>query len=115
MIRFTKGILLAAIVLFGAVLFIPCRVMAQEDPSKQCVYMAATGTVSAVDWVGNLLVVNTGGDDLSLVVDRDTVFKKGSSNITFAEVNQVDSVTVKYTDCNFAGLKAVSVTVTSGY
>jgi len=117
MAHFRKGMLMIAALLFGVSLFIPCPVVAQEAKPKpeQCDFKTVDGKVIALDWVANMLIVDTGMDELSLVISRDTVFKKVTAAIIFAEVNQSDNVSVKYYDCGFAGLKAVAVNVTNGY
>lgn len=115
MTYFYKGLIIFALSLLGVIFFFPGRMMAQEAQPQECTFITVTGMVTAIDWVGSVLVVNTGGDDLSLVVSRETVIKQGVSEISLGEINQNDAVNVKYFDCGFAGLKAVTVTVTSGY
>ena len=114
MVNLRKTILIGAALLFVASLFISCHAMAQQVQPQPCDFKTASGRVVAIDWVGSTLIVDIGGDEISLVVSRDTTFKKGIYQISFSEINQSDNVTVKYYDCGFAGLKATSVTVSSG-
>jgi hypothetical protein len=108
-----KWVLIGAMLLFGACMFVLSNAMAQQDNLKSCDIRTVTGVVSTFDWVGSLLVVDTGVDALSLVVSRETTFRKRERQIMFSEVNLNDAVAVKYYDCGFAGLKAISVTITS--
>jgi hypothetical protein len=87
--------------------------MAEDAAPQKCDLKSVHGRVVSVDWVGSILVIDTRGDELSLVVTQDTKFKKGTSEIYFAEVNQSDNVYVRYYDCGFAGLKAMEVNVTN--
>jgi hypothetical protein len=87
--------------------------MAQQTKPKVCDVREAGGKVTVLDWVGSLLVVGTGIDELSLVVSKETVFRNSQRKLIFSEINLNDVVVVKYYDCGFAGLKAISVTVTS--
>jgi hypothetical protein len=104
---------MGAVVLFGMGMFVLPLATAQQGVPKSCDIKEAHGVIKTFDWVGSLLVVDTGGDDLSLVVSRETTFKKRDNQLLFSEINLNDIVVVKYYDCGFAGLKAISVTITS--
>ena len=111
--KIRKLVFIGAIVIFGTCIFVLSNAMAQQAQPKSCDIRRADGNVSALDWVGSLLVVDTGVDELSLVVSRETTFRKRERQIIFSEVNLSDAVIVEYYDCGFAGLKAISVTITS--
>ena len=105
--------MISAMLLFGTGMFVFSHAMAQQAGLKPCDIKKAYGQVSMVNWVGSLLVVDTGIDELSLVVSKETKFTKRGRQIMFSDINLSDAVTIEYYDCGFAGLKAISVTVTS--
>jgi hypothetical protein len=108
-----ERLVLILILLFGTCMFVLPHAMAQQAVPKSCDIRKVFGRVSMHDWVASLLVVDSGVDELSLVVSRETTFTKRGRKITFSEINQSDTVIVEYYDCGFVGLKAITVTVTS--
>jgi len=106
------------IVLLGIALsvsvLIPHYAAGQQAQPQPCDIKTVSGRVVSLDWVASVLIIYIGGDELSLVISKDTIFRKGADQISFSDINQSDSVSVKYFDCGFAGLKAISVTVTTG-
>lgn len=113
MTHMRKGVLIGAILLFGTWWFVLSHAMAQQAEPKACDIRKASGAVSTFDWVGELLVVDTGGDALALVVSKETTFKRRGRPIVFSDINLNDAVVVEYYDCGFVGLKAISVNITS--
>jgi len=73
-----------------------------------------SGVVTAVDWVGDKLIIRTfyGGqaDELNFLVPDKAVITKGAANITFGNINIADKVTVQYYS-DLSGLRAVRITV----
>jgi len=82
---------------------------AQENAQTQL--MTASGKVASLDWVGSLLAVDAGGDTITFVVDNKAKVTKGTNEMTLAEINQSDNVTVQYYDGGFKGLIAVTISV----
>jgi len=108
-----KWVLIGTVLLFGACMFVLSHAMAQQPQPSSCDIKELQGTVETFDWVGSLLVVDAGFDTVSLVVSRETKFSKRGQRVMFSDLNLNDFVNVKYYDCGFAGLKAISVNVTS--
>ncbi len=73
------------------------------------------GRVVETDWVAGKLVVRIDDayqpDQITLFVTRDTKITKGASDISLADILQMDYVTARYYVNSFAGLRAVSVEV----
>ena len=73
------------------------------------------GRVVETDWVAGKLVVRIDDayqpDQITLFATRDTKITKGASDISLADILQMDYVTVQYYVNSFAGLRAVSVEV----
>jgi hypothetical protein len=71
------------------------------------------GHVASMDWVASILVINTGGDETTLIVPAGTKITEGSDSISFSDINLNDNVTIQYYDAGLAGLKTVRITVHS--
>ncbi len=113
MTNMQKRVLVVVIFLYSISMVVPSYTMAQQDKTRSCDIKKIYGNVATFNWVGSLLVVDTGPDQLSLVVSKSTVFTKRGVKIMFSDINLSDAVVVEYFDCGFAGLKAISVNVTS--
>ena len=74
-------------------------------------FKTASGTVVAMDWVGESLIVDTGGDQMTFVVSSDTKVVKGSDAVVLTDINTNDYVTIQYCDKCFVGLKAVKISI----
>ena len=105
-----KKLLIIAFVLWGGFLAVVFSGHSQNEFERREIQVAR-GVVSSTDWVGSILVVNTGGDEITLTVPDNTIILKGGRRISFAEVNQNDNVTVEFYDDHFAGLKVISITI----
>lgn len=77
----------------------------QEKPLKE-----VSGTVVTKDWVAGMLIVDTGGDEITFYVPRSAKITKGTHDSSFSEINVGDYVTLKYCDMCFVGLEAVNIT-----
>ncbi|MDD5019828.1 MAG: hypothetical protein PHH75_05140 [Candidatus Omnitrophica bacterium] len=71
---------------------------------------AVQGWVAVVDWVGDKIVINTGGDEITFRLTPDTHVEKNGASISVNDINQGDVVTVHYIDKQHTGLVAVSIT-----
>ena len=77
----------------------------QQQPLKE-----VSGSVVTKDWVAGMLIIDTGGDELTFYAPRDAKVTKGMHDSSFSEINVNDYVTIKYCDMCFVGLKAVNIT-----
>jgi hypothetical protein len=68
------------------------------------------GWVADVDWVGDKLVISTGGDQITFVVTNDTIVEQFGKSISLNSINQGDLVSVRYVDKKYVGLVAVQIT-----
>ena len=88
----------------------------QDAPNQDSV-KTITGEVAKVDWVGNKIVVRTfdsiNYDEILFYISEDTNIIKGGSEISLADINLSDKVSVNYSG-SFAGLKALQITVKVG-
>ncbi len=80
------------------------------DPAAAPQMPEVQGWVVDVDWVGDKLVVSTGGDQIAFVVTSDTVVEQFGKAISLNNINQGDLVSVRYIDKQFVGLVAVQIT-----
>ena len=87
-----------------------------EEGSRQI--QSVTGSIVSTEWVGDIICVRwlqaegiIGYDNLTISVPDGLKINKGTDIVTLANLNIGDNVTVKYYNDNFAGLKAVSLTV----
>jgi hypothetical protein len=107
-----SGVVAAAVVVMAVIL--PLSVVCCADTEKEADLSAVSGVVTAVDWVGDKIVVRTfhagQADEISFIVPNETVIVKGASRIPFGDINIADKVTVQYHG-DFGGLKAVRITV----
>lgn len=78
------------------------------------------GSVAVIDWVAGKVIVRTYDfnnelDEITFYVTRDTTLTKRGGTIYLSDLQQSDSVRVVYESSamSFAGLKAISITVTN--
>lgn len=106
------GVAAAAVVLMAA--FLSLSAVCCADTVQKAELSAVSGVVTAVDWVGDKIVVRTfhagQADEISFIVPNEAVIVKGTSKIPFGDINIADKVTVQYYG-DFGGLKAVHITV----
>ncbi len=101
----------AALMILSAAFLCSGNVLAEDvDPAAVPQMPEVQGWVSEVDWVGDKLVINTGGDQISFVVTNDTAVEQFGKSISFNNINQGDLVSVRYIDKQFVGLVAVKIT-----
>ncbi|MFA5157551.1 MAG: hypothetical protein WC532_09255 [Candidatus Omnitrophota bacterium] len=80
------------------------------DPAAIPQMPEVQGWVVEVDWVGDKLVISTGGDQITFVVTNDTDVEQFGKSISLNSVNQGDLVSVRYIDKKYVGLVAVQIT-----
>jgi len=106
------GVAVAAVVFMTA--FLSLYAVCCADTAKEVELSAVSGVVTAVDWVGDKIVVRTfhdgQADEISFIVPDKAEIVKGTSKIPFGNINIADKVTVQYYG-DFGGLKAVRITV----
>jgi len=78
-----------------------------QDGPKVYAAESAEGTVSSVDWVGSVIVV----DDVRYAVPQDAAIYKGEDAIGLSDINVGDRVTVSYYDDPAGVRKAALITV----
>jgi len=75
---------------------------------------SVTGEVSKVDWVGDKIIVRTfygnDYDEITFVAGDGTIITKSDNNISLANINTGDKVTVKYSG-DLTGLQALQIVV----
>ena len=103
-----KIILIGLVLLAGLFSFVSSY--AQSTTQEQT-FKTASGTVVSMDWVGGTFIIDTGGDQTTFVVSGDTTVAKGPEEISLADINTNDYVSVEYCDKCFAGLQAVKINV----
>ncbi|MDD4981576.1 MAG: hypothetical protein WC329_03245 [Candidatus Omnitrophota bacterium] len=106
------GIAVAAVVFLAA--FLSPYAVCCADTVQKAELSAVSGVITAVDWVGDKIVVRTfhagQADEISFIVPDVAVIVKGTSKISLGNINIADKVTVQYYG-DFGGLKAVRITV----
>ena len=80
-----------------------------QDASECRDTKAISGNIVRMDWVGSILVVNTGGDEMTFTLPDGVKVLKSGKEVSVNDMNLNDNVTVHYCDLSFAGLKAVSI------
>ncbi|MFH0771520.1 MAG: hypothetical protein V1933_02750 [Candidatus Omnitrophota bacterium] len=86
----------AAIIIFAVVLgaisfkFSYCQDYSESQQVEE--FSGYAGTVTAVDWVASIVVIN----DVSFKVDSNVVITKGMDTIGFSNINIGDQVDVRY-------------------
>ena len=95
------GIIVFSIVLVIASMTILCY---SEDNTGA---MTMQGKVTSMDWVGSVLVVS----NTTFYVPSNVEVVKGSSKISFSEVNVADNVTVTYRKSKNGSLKVIKIVV----
>ena len=78
-----------------------------QDASDGNTMKVIEGTISSVDWVGSVIVIN----DFRLIVASDVKIYKGNDLIDLGELNTGDAVTATYYDDPPGKHNAVSITV----
>ena len=96
------------VVLVIMVQFFGMPLLFGEDISDQPIF-TVQGTVNQVNWVKQVLVVYSFGDELSIFIPDRTPIRRGADDISLADINMGDPVTVKYYNATPGPLKAVSV------
>lgn len=71
----------------------PSMVSSQQNASK---LQSVDGVVSAVDSVGSILVVLVGNEQVRFIVDKKAIIQRGTDTIFLDDINQSDSVTLRY-------------------
>lgn len=100
-----------ALMFLSAAFLCSGSVSAQEmDPAAIPEMPEIQGWVVEVDWVGDKLVISTGGDQITFVVTNDTDVEQFGRSISLNSVNQGDLVSVRYVDKKYIGLVAVQIT-----
>lgn len=82
----------AYLVVIAGVFFTPVSAHCEETAAEREI-MVISGTVTAIDWVGSVLVLD--GDERYIVPDGTKVFKSDDT-IGFGGINIGDSVKIKY-------------------
>ncbi|MFB3919576.1 MAG: hypothetical protein ACE14U_05860 [Candidatus Velamenicoccus archaeovorus] len=101
----------AAFMVLSAALLCCGDVPAEDvDPAAVPRMPEIQGWVADADWVGDKLVVNTGGDEITFVVTDNTEVEQFGKTISLNDVNQGDLVSVRYVDKQYVGLVAVQIT-----
>lgn len=88
-----------------------------QEESLRSATKIVSGKISSVDWVGSKIAMRwydpgqIGFDEITFVVTRQTKIIKGTEDITLADLNMEDSITVEYVDNGLTGLMAVKISV----
>ncbi len=77
------------------------------------------GRIVALDWVASVIVVRWfgspgegyGPDEVTIHVNDDTRITKGAQDISLADINVDDRVSVSFYRDSFAGLQAIRIVV----
>jgi hypothetical protein len=106
--KIVSVLLLASVIALCAAGY--CQDSSDEQNTRQL-----NGTVSAIDWVVDKLVVRKSNDvgeadEITFVVPDYTPVTKGGNDYSLANINIGDKVTIEYHN-SFAGLKVTSITV----
>lgn len=92
-----------------------CAAGYAQDTSGEDDIKKVSGTVCAINWVADKLVVRTNDfgetDEITFVVPDNTPVTKAGNNTSLANINISDRVVVEYHRNSFAGLKATSITI----
>jgi hypothetical protein len=95
---------------FGLAVMLSGRGMAQELDAADIPRLSAVqGWVAKVDWVGDKIVINTGGDEITFVLTNDTDVEYLGQPISVNDINQGDQVSVSYMVKQHVGLVAVQI------
>lgn len=84
-----------------------------EDIPDDVPIFTAHGTVDQVDPVGGILAILVDGSEMVFSVPADLKIKQGVEQISLADVDQSDSLTVEYYRTGDGQLKVVSITDTN--
>ena len=96
---------------FGLAVMLSGRGMAQEMDAADIPRLPSVqGWVAEVDWVGDKIVINTGGDEITFRLNQDTQVEQSGQSISVNDIDQGDQVTVLYVDKQHVGLVAVQIT-----
>ncbi|MDD5195868.1 MAG: hypothetical protein PHQ96_09395 [Candidatus Omnitrophica bacterium] len=68
-----------------------------------------SGTVTKVDFVGNLIVVKAGTEEIPISVPPNTVLYRGTEKIGLADLEESDFVTIEYYISSPGRYEAVSI------
>ena len=101
-------LVLGGVVWLGLAVVVSCY---SQNAASERALSKVSGRVVAMDWVASKLVIDTGGDELTLVVPGGLEIIKGTEKIGFADLNFNDEVVVEYYNNSFAGLRAVKIIV----
>ncbi|MDD5165948.1 MAG: hypothetical protein PHQ57_00965 [Candidatus Omnitrophica bacterium] len=96
------------VVLVIMVQFFGMPLLFGEDISDQPIF-TVQGMVNQVDWVKQVLIVYNSGDEMSIFIPDGTPIHRGANDITLADINMGDPVTIRYYNATPGPLKAVSV------
>lgn len=73
-----------------------------QNQNSRAEVRTITGTVVAVDWVGEKLVVDTNdygnADEVTFVVPKDAVLTRGTETIGLSDVEEEDQVQVEFSN-----------------
>jgi hypothetical protein len=105
-------------IIIGILSFSICGVIGaycdDTEVDRTPVVKSVKGYVSAIDWVGQKLIVRTFDygekDDITIFVPDGCPITKGTSNIFLSDIIQSNKVTVDYNP-TLSGLRALRITV----
>ncbi len=103
MVKIGVSVFMAILIIMGA------AYSYGQDKVDEWQVKTARGRVSDKDWVGNLIVIDTGSDTLTIKVMDSTTIMCGIQKETLNEVVIGDNVVVKYYDAGVEGLKAINI------
>ena len=90
-----------------AIMFLITSVIYCQDESETLPAQTMSGKVTAMDWVGSILVVG----NTRFIVPRDVKIYKGNDTIDFTELNLSDDVKVSYYQDSSGELNAKTIVV----